>query len=163
MAKCENCGAALVGGPRRKYCGSRCRVYALRKRRRAAGLTAEGRPLVTAQSVTESVTDKAVTERITRSLTKRFEREIDIIAEGLDTLLTRVNGLEKGGQKVLSKSEYKLIRKAMHPGGNASEKTKSAAWMAFQKLNIEPLTDEEHSRIKELRRKTQEFKKSSSK
>lgn len=158
MASCENCGATLLGGPRKKYCGNTCRVTALRKRRRAAGLTAEGKPRVTGHSVTESVTEMPVTESVTLAVAERLERQMDLMAEGVDALMKRIECLENGGQNILTTSEYKLIRMALHPGGNASEETKSAAWMAFEKLNVEPLTTDEILRVKEWHRKTQKFK-----
>ena len=162
MSNCENCGVTLIGGPRKKYCGSKCRVTALRKRRRAAGLTADGKPRVTGSSVTESVTTAPVTESVTLDMAERLERQVDLMAEGVDALMKRIEGLENGGQKMLTPSEYKLIRMALHPGGNASEETKSAAWMAFEKLNIEPLTTDELLRVKELHRRTQRFRDSRS-
>ncbi len=158
MANCENCGATLIGGPRKKYCGNKCRVTALRKRRRAEGLTAEGKPRVTVQSVTESVTAASVTESVTLDVAERLERQIDLMADGVDALMKKIEGLENGGQKMLTQSEYKLIRMALHPGGNASEETKSAAWMAFDKLNIEPLTADDILRAREWHQRTQRFK-----
>ncbi len=161
MAKCDYCGVKMEGGPRKKFCGDKCRVSALRKRRRAAGLTAEGKPRVTGQSVTQTVTESPVTDSVTLAVTERLERQIDLMAEGIDQLMKRIDGIEKGGQKILTQSEFKLIRKVLHPGGNASEETKSAAWIAFDKLKIEPLTTDELSRAKEWHRRTQKFKNTS--